>query len=325
MRSRSSWSKAGLALTWFTAAATGQEAPAAKEAPPAAPGSASAKSRMEYFTHESKTLGTSLNVGVYLPAGYDGGKERYPVVYFLHGLWGDCRKWESRGTPKTLDALIEDNKVPPMIVVTPDGQNSMYVNALESKTPWGDFVAGELVTLIDGKYRTVAKREMRGVNGDSMGGYGALNAAFKHPDVFGSVTSHSAAIYPIDPEKLPDFIKQRVGPMFKPVYGWPVDVPHWKEWNPLEVAATVPVEQLTKLAIYFDCGDKDRYGFDQTNAELHDLLEKRKVPHEWHLRDGGHGRDYFADHVGESMQFHGHVFDSAADGKPAAAPPPSKQ
>ncbi len=305
-------SHAAAAAGLFAALLTGpaQETPApVRTAVPAAP--ALSDSRMEYVTHESKLLDTTLNVGIYLPPGYDESGERYPVLYFLHGLWGSAGKWAERGTPAKLDQLIEARTVPPMIVVCPDGQNSMYVNALESKAPWGDFLATELVETIDAKFRTLAARESRGINGDSMGGYGALNVAFKHPDVFGSVSAHSAAIYPVDPASLPERIKQ-FAPQWKPIYGWPIDVDHWKQWNPLELAATLPVESLTQLDLYFDCGDSDRYGFNKTNEELHQILEKRKVSHQWFLRSGGHGKDYFSEYVHESLAFHGAAFARAA-------------
>lgn len=311
---------AALGVAFASAATPAQSAPPADAAratagsaasEPAAPAEVG-KGRMDYFTHSSTLLNDALNIGVYLPAGYDQGEQRYPVLYFLHGLWGTSRKWEERGTPATLDALIAKGKVPPMIVVCPDGKNSMYMDALEIDAPWGEFLASELVETIDGKFRTRRERDQRAITGDSMGGYGAINTAFKHPDVFSAVSAHEAMLYPADPEKLPDRIKQ-FAPQWKPVYGWPIDAKHWKEWNPLEQAATLPVETLKQLAIYFDCGNQDRFGFNATNEQLHQLLEERKVPHEWFLRDGGHGRDYFSEYVGESLQFHGRRFAAAAE------------
>ena len=78
--------------------------------------------------------------------------------------------------------------------------------------------------------------------------------------------------------------------------------------------ALVPVETLQKLKIYFDCGDKDRFGFDKSNAELHKILDERKVEHEWHLRSGNHGRDYYEEYCPLSFQFHGAIFDAAPKG-----------
>lgn len=301
------------------------DAPAPKPAaPPAAPAPAApaadgSTGEMEYFKLDSKVLDQSLDVGVYLPPDYDASKERYPVLYFLHGLFGNAHKWEQRETNRTVDELIAKGKLKPMIVVCPDGKNSMYCDWLNGKGKWGDFIATELVKTIDGKYRTLADRASRGINGDSMGGYGALNAAFKHPDVFGSVSTHSAAIYPVDPTKLPDDVK-RWAQQWAPVYGSPIDVPHWKEWNPLEEAQTLPEESLKKLKIYFDCGDQDRFGFEKTNEELHQILEGRKIAHEWHLRTGNHGARYFEDNVSYSLQFHSAVFAAAAEPAKGAKP-----
>jgi enterochelin esterase-like enzyme len=299
--------------------------PAAPAPAPAKPATASAplddkaRGEMEYFELDSKVLGQSLNVGVYLPPDYDASKERYPVLYFLHGLFGNAHKWEQRETNKTVDELIDQGKLKPVIVVCPDGKNSMYINWLNGKGNWGDFVATELVTTIDKKYRTIADRASRGINGDSMGGYGALNAAFKHPDVFGSVSTHSAAIYPVDPTQLPDQVKQWAQ-QWAPVYGSPIDVPHWQEWNPLAEAKSLPEASLKKLKIYFDCGDQDRFGFEKTNEELHQILEGRKIAHEWHLRTGNHGARYFEDNVSYSLLFHAAAFAAAAEPAKGAKP-----
>lgn len=304
-----------------------QPAPAPAPAPAKEPTKEPAKEKdedekpagkVEYFSIESKVLEQSLNIGVYLPPNYAKSTDRLPVLYFLHGLFGSARKWEERATNKTLDDLINDGKVGPMIVVCPDGKNSMYINWVNGKGNWGDFLATELVQTIDAKYRTLAQREARGVNGDSMGGYGALNLAFKHPDLFGSVSAHSAAIYPVDTTKLPDRVKGWAQ-QWAPQFGWPIDVPHWEEWNPLKQAATLPEDSLKKLKIYFDCGDQDRFGFGPTNEELHKILDERKVPHEWHMRSGGHGRDFFEENVHFAFLFHGAVFDAAPrTAKPAA-------
>jgi S-formylglutathione hydrolase FrmB len=271
---------------------------------------AAAKGRMEYFSHASEMLGDSLNIGVYLPPDYEKGEQSYPVLYFLHGLWGTSRKWEERGTPATLDALIAAKKAPPMIVVCPDGKNSMYVNALEVESPWSDFLATELIEVIEKKYRAKKARVARAITGDSMGGYGAFNCAFRNPETFSAVSAHEAMLFPIDPDQLPEGLK-RFAAQWKPVFGAPIDKENWKEGSPLAQAETLPVETLRRLAIYFDCGNRDRFGFHQTGEQLHEILKRREVPHEWFLRDGGHGRDYFSEYVGESLCFHGRLFVAA--------------
>ncbi len=279
-----------------------------------------ADSSIDYVDVDSKALRKSVRCGVYLPPGYDAsGDVRYPTLVFLHGMRGSERKWESRGVGERLDALIEAGTVDPMIVVCPNGENSMYVNWRNGKADWADFVRRDLVDWVDARYRTVADRSGRGLTGDSMGGYGALNIAFQHPDVFGSVSAHSAALYPVDPDDLPEWIK-RMADRWGPVYGSPVDLEHWRGNNPLHLAATLDAERLRSLSIYFDCGNRDRYGFDSSNVDLDGILDDRDVPHEFHLRDGGHGREYFEAYVSKSLEFHGRVFRAAAGERDAAGP-----
>lgn len=306
---------AALALAGDSGAPAAAPAPAAKSA-----------STMEYISVESKKLGRSVTVGVYTPPGYAGAgqkDERYPLLVFLHGMFGDAHKWAERDTPMKLDDLITSGAVPPMIVACPDGENSMYVNWISGDAPWEDFIALELVAAIDAKYRTRTEAKFRGISGDSMGGFGALNLAFHHPDVFGSVSAHSAALFPADPAKLSGRA-QSFAEQWKDVFGYPVDVEHWKKNNPIYLAETAEVEQLRRLAIYFDCGEKDRFGFNVTNELLAKVLEDREVPHEWHLRSGNHGAAYFSTYVKDSLEFHGKAF-AAADGKGAAAAPPAAE
>jgi S-formylglutathione hydrolase FrmB len=66
------------------------------------------------------------------------------------------------------------------------------------------------------------------------------------------------------------------------------------------------------LAIYFDCGTDDEFGFYKGAQQFHDLLAARKIPHEFHLYPGGHDWDYFSRHFPASLTFHSHVFEQAA-------------
>jgi len=135
-------------------------------------------------------------VSVYLPASYTtGSARRYPVVYFLHGYTDDDAKFYGfkkhwMVLPPILDTVFSKDAAHEMIVVTPDAytrfQGSMYSNSVTTGN-WEDFVAKELVAYIDNHYRTIAKKESRGLCGHSMGGYGALRIGEKNPDVFSSV------------------------------------------------------------------------------------------------------------------------------------------
>ncbi|HEY5691591.1 MAG TPA: alpha/beta hydrolase-fold protein, partial [Cyclobacteriaceae bacterium] len=120
-------------------------------------------------------------------------KKRYPVIYWLHGFGGTKNTgdtgWDS-DLINTVSKLINSGTIKPVIIVMPDGSNrfggSMYTNSITTGN-WEDFIAYELPKYIDANYRTLAKPASRGIAGHSMGGYGAIKIAMKHPDIFSAV------------------------------------------------------------------------------------------------------------------------------------------
>jgi enterochelin esterase-like enzyme len=138
------------------------------------------------------------HVSIYVPPSYGKGPSHYPVIYLLHGYLGTDRAWmdgEWANIPKIADRLIAAGKIREMLVVMPDGSNkflgSMYTDSATTGN-WEEFLTQDLVRYVDRKYRTAARAESRGIAGHSMGGYGALKLAMKHPDTFGAVYALSA-------------------------------------------------------------------------------------------------------------------------------------
>ena len=127
-------------------------------------------------------------VSVYLPPGYNDSKQRYPVIYFLHGFTGDNKMLTPMA--EILDFAIATNKIRPFILVISD-QKTTYGGSFYSNSQifgnWEDFTAFDLVEYMDNNFRTIAKSESRGITGHSMGGYGALKIAMHHPEIFSSV------------------------------------------------------------------------------------------------------------------------------------------
>jgi enterochelin esterase-like enzyme len=145
----------------------------------------------------SALLGGSRPLFVYLPAGYDTGQQRYPVLYLLHGAPGNYKDWyHAAGIDKTLDALISVGRIPPLIAVLPDGNggyfgDSEWANSADGSIRAEDYLVGEVVPYIDNTYRTRADRAFRAIGGLSTGGFGAVNITLHHPDVFGYALSLS--------------------------------------------------------------------------------------------------------------------------------------
>ena len=151
----------------------------------------------------SAILGRSVDYCVALPPGYDAGADRYPVLYYLHGLFEHAQSWSEHSGQQTWESLMSQGKIGKFIVVMPEGGKSFYVNSLDGHERYEDFFIQELVPAIDHKYRTIANRGTRGITGVSMGGYGALHLGMMHPDVFGAASAHSAALIAKFPNPLP--------------------------------------------------------------------------------------------------------------------------
>ena len=258
----------------------------------------------------SAILGRPVSVCVALPPGYEGSTRRYPVLYFLHGLFENEHSWIDRGGRQTLESLWGQGEVGDFLVVLPDGGKTFYVNAYGGHERYEDFVIQELVPAIDRKYRTVAERRARGISGSSMGGYGALHLAMDHPDVFGSASAHSAALIPKIPKPTPT--EGRWGfyaEILQNAFGSPLNEQYFDENNPLTLAEHP--ERFSQLKLYFDCGDHDRYGFDAGAQLLHEELAARNFPHEYALRPGNHGWSYLNQYLKFSLAFHWHLFAQA--------------
>jgi S-formylglutathione hydrolase len=135
------------------------------------------------------------DVSIYLPPSYHTQPDRrYPVLYMLHGFTDSDDKWFGLtqhwiNLPEVIDRSL-GRGAREMIVVTPNAYNrfggSMYSSSV-TVGDWETFIARELVAHIDGRYRTLARRESRALAGHSMGGYGTLRVAMKNPEVFSSI------------------------------------------------------------------------------------------------------------------------------------------
>ena len=137
---------------------------------------------------------------LYLPPGYAGDTaRRYPVIWCLSGFLGRGRMflndsaWEP-GLGDRMDALIARGAAKPAILAMPDCfthlGGSQYINS-PGLANYADYVVGELVPLVDTRYRTLTGAAHRGVMGKSSGGFGAITFGLTRPDVFGAVASHA--------------------------------------------------------------------------------------------------------------------------------------
>jgi enterochelin esterase-like enzyme len=131
---------------------------------------------------------------VYLPPSYmtpQGSTKRYPTLYLLHGSPGTDIDWLKGGkADQSANTLISLGKIPDLIMILPDGNGRS-----DAPSEWGNspqqnietYIASDLVTYVDKKYRTIPDLSHRAIGGLSMGGFGAANIGIHHPDVFGTI------------------------------------------------------------------------------------------------------------------------------------------
>jgi Putative esterase len=163
--------------------------------------------RFEEHTIESQALrGNALGdpdsrpLWVYTPPGYDADDERrYPSVYMIQGLTGQLDMWRNRSPfrrnfPELADDLFARGGAPPAIVVWVDCWTSLGGSQFLDSPGTGNYLTylcDEVVPFVDERYRTIADRDHRGIQGKSSGGYGAMVLPMLRPDLWGGLATHA--------------------------------------------------------------------------------------------------------------------------------------
>jgi S-formylglutathione hydrolase FrmB len=251
---------------------------AGADAPPAAP-------HVETVDLRSALLERPIPYRVALPGNASAGT---PVVYLLHGLDGDSSNWfERTGVEEQAAALG-------LAVVTPEGGAGWYTDA--PGAPWERSLLEEVLPDVERRFPVARERAGRAIAGLSMGGYGALKVAVRHPGHFALAASISGVVaapshnaradgsrWALLRESLdhafPDPAAARAGDLFALLR---------------EPAAGA------RPFLYFDCGLDDP--FLAQNRELAARLVEAKVPHEFRQLPGRHDWEYWRVQVGEVLR-----------------------
>lgn len=276
------------------------------------------ENHVEYASLQSAALGKELKFAIQYPPSYQADSKRiYPVLYFLHGMFGNEREFERRGVAAAINKLREDGKIGEFVIVSPAGENSFYLNA-KNGARYEDAIIKDLIPYIEKSYRVMNTQSGRAIQGISMGGWGALLLAFKHPEMFSTVTTHSAALFaemphPSGTDRRSQFMSQLIGKIF----GDPPDEEYFRTVNPMFIVeANTAAIKKSGMKIYFDCGDKDRYGFQESNQAFDEKLTKLGLAHEFHIFPGNHGWEYMISVADHSYAFLWKNFKT--DAKPSA-------
>ncbi len=228
----------------------------------------------------SAALNRDMRYRLYLPHHYPATTRRYPVLYLLHGLFGNYQNWD------TLTHLASHVSGMDWIIVMPDAGDSWYTNSASvPKDKFEDYVARDLVAEVDGRYRTIRDRQARAIAGLSMGGYGAVKFALRYPHSFAFAASLSGAMdaaRDLD-SRLPEF-----APKLVEVFGAP--------GNPTrahnDIFQLLPKSAPDELPyLYLACGSEDR--FLLVNRDFVSELAQRHIRYEYRENPGTHDWAYW--------------------------------
>ncbi len=232
---------------------------------------------VQYQTFDSAAVKSKVSYHIYVPEAYEKEKDRrFPVLYWLHGTGGGLAG--IKPLSEFFGEAIRDEKIPPMLVVFPNGlANSMWCDSKDQAVPMETVLIKELIPHIDKTFRTVANREGRLLEGFSMGGYGAGRLGFIHTDMFGAVSILAGG--PMDLEfqgprtKTNPAERERI---LKDTFGGNLDV--FKAQSPLTIAEKHAAAVSGKLIVRVAVGERDFTA--DLNRAYSEHLTKLKVDHE---------------------------------------------
>jgi S-formylglutathione hydrolase FrmB len=269
-----------------------------------------AQGRIDCNAIQSHILRETVHYCVLLPASYDTSPTRhYPVLYFLHGLGENEQALFTTGGWNVVQDLRQKQEIGDFLIVTPEAGSTFYVNSADGKIRYNDFFLQEFMPDIETRYRIRRQRASRAISGISMGGFGAFRFGFAHPELFLAISAESAALMTQAPSEMDSAMKSgtQLGRLMGPVFGNPINATHWRENSPFLLARQNKAA-IAGLAIYFNCGRDDEFGFEKGAQAMDRQLREENVKHEFHLYEGNHGREYFLSHLGEVMKFHSQHF-----------------
>ncbi|UZD23626.1 alpha/beta hydrolase-fold protein [Algoriphagus halophytocola] len=225
--------------------------------------------------YDSPGLGMDRRLTVYTPPGYEQSKEKFPVLYLLHGAGGDEEAWIALGrTAQIMDNLIAQGKAKPMIVVMPngnviqdaapgEGSEGMYKpNFMVPKTMDGTYEANfmDIVKFVENNYQVKANKANRAIAGLSMGGYHTMHISRYYPNTFDYMGLFSAAIMPRE---------DATGKVYSDIDG------------------TLKTQMDNGYELYWIAIGKTDFLYD-ANTEFRAKLDEMGMPYEYVESEGGH-------------------------------------
>jgi S-formylglutathione hydrolase FrmB len=264
-------------------------------------------SGQSFETFAAASLPEPVRALVLTPPSY--GRQpgrRYPVLYFLHDGWGDENSLRRNGVAEDLLQRMADGRLPEFFLVAPGARGSWFSDSYDGTRLWGQFLSADLVRQVEARYRVISSPAARGITGISMGGYGAVKLALRHPGLYGSVSALSGALIPLSLEDLKRYNAMARWTL-KRVFGGSAERNALAEndvWEILRASqfATSP------FPLYLRGGTDDVYGLGRVGAQFASSALTRGIEASAVLEPGGHDWDYWRRAMIPICQWHGTHF-----------------
>ena len=261
---------------------------------------------MEGLVLQSEFLGCEVPYSVVLPEKYFSEPTRsYPVLYMFHCIGGDASTGiEYCDITHTLDSLVRAKEVEPMIVVMPDVFLSYCSDTFDGEFPYETMLLEELIPEVEKTWRTDCKRATIGF---SMGGFGAMSVALRHPALFCATAGLSPSVrtdaqYAEEPQ---EGWESQWGRIFGGLGMTGEDriTTYYKERCPLHLLEDLPAETLSGMGIFIATGNREGGSLAESNEALHLAMLSRGIPHVFSVSDGGHDFAFWREHLPDALRF----------------------
>ena len=249
----------------------------------------------------------ALPYRVIQPAAYERTEKRFPVLYLLHGLFGNCDNWIE------LTDILDYIEHHELLIVAPDSGDSWYTDSAAAENEkFESYLTAELVPEIENAFRVNSTRQSRAVAGISMGGYGAFKFALKHSGRFILAAASSGAFHAA---RMNSGICGNAWPEYEEsimrVFGEQGSETRTGN-DAYKLVSEINNGQVSELPFfYFDCGDQD--GFLNANREFAELLDNKQIAHVYRELPGGHEWPYWNERIKEILDMAAKVFAGQAN------------
>lgn len=246
---------------------------------------------------------------LFLPPSYASSARAYPVLYFLHDAYGDDRVLLRNGVIARFESAMRSGALGEFILVCPNGDGGWFSNSHDGRRRYEDWIATDLPREIEERYRVVPGPAGRGITGISMGGYGAMKIALRHPDRYGSVSGLSAAVIPMgwdDVAKIFFIARWQL----HEVFGKSREDNSLAENDVWKLIATRP-KWTVPFDVFLLAGRQDKYRLDRVAAQYADYLNRAGIRATARIEPGVHDWPYWREAMIEIARWHAARFAAA--------------